>query len=191
MFGHGRSVGSQMEPDRADAPRDAEGCAQITRTFQTQIIMPLMVRAGLAPAEVKTLIATLRDRLDTLESLLSPDDAMPPAPLPVGGVGAGSRSHAGISEPDEIGRNQRSRLRELALLEALEAEHHALPLQQILRALSAAGFEDTSAAVVSQLHRLKKLGVIAQPANGMYALTPDGVLHVRDLRKNFAHLARR
>jgi hypothetical protein len=191
MLGYGRSVGWQSEPDMAEAQNDAGFSSRLAATFQAQIIMPLMGRAGLAPAEVRALIHTLRDRLDTLETLLSPDDMHPGAAAQMNGSAAGAHSHSASPELDDIGRNQRSRVRELALLATLEAEHNALPLQQITRALKDAGFEDTSAAIVSQLHRLKKLGVIAQPANGMYGLTPDGVLHVRDLRKNFGHLARR
>jgi hypothetical protein len=189
MFGYGRSVGSQSEPDMAEAPNDGGFSSRLAASFQAQIIMPLMGRAGLAPAEVKAIIHALRDRLDTLESLLSPDDAHAGAISQANG--SSTAPQPALPDAEEIGRNQRSRVRELALLATLEAEHNALPLQQITRSLKDAGFEDTSAAIVSQLHRLKKLGVIAQPANGMYALTPDGVLHVRDLRKNFGHLARR
>jgi hypothetical protein len=190
MLGHGRSVGSQSEPDMADAPNDTGFSSRLAATFQSQIIMPLMGRAGLAPDEVRGLIHSLRDRLETLESLLSPDDTHAGA-VPQANGNATSLPQPALPEVEDIGRNQRSRVRELALLATLEAEHNALPLQQINRALKDAGFEDTSAAIVSQLHRLKKLGVIAQPANGMYALTADGVLHVRSLRKSFGHLIRR
>jgi hypothetical protein len=191
MFGYGRGIGSQGEPEMAEPPHDIDFSASLSRTFQADIIMPLMGRVGTAPGEVKALIAAFRDRLDTLDSLLSPDEAAPAGHTTKLNGTAATTVAPPASEADEIGRNQRSRVRELALLATLEAEHNALALQQIMRALTAAGFEDTSAAIVSQLHRLKKLGVIAQPANGMYALTPDGVLHVRELRRNFGHLARR
>lgn len=187
MLEQGNRVGSQGEPDMQNGSRDEEFSARLIAAFETHVQLPLMGRSAVDTAEVKGLIDVLRERLDLLGSLLPGQaaarggmrmlpDAAPPQPLPV------------AVEADDIGRNQRSRVRELVLLEALEAEHHALPLAQLTRALTEAGFDDTSAAIVSQLHRLKKLGVIAQPANGMYALTQSGVLHVRDLRRNFAHL---
>ena len=104
---------------------------------------------------------------------------------------AGTMVAAHTSDSDDIGRNQRSRVREMVLLETLETEHHALPLQQLTKALKAASFDDTSSAIVSQLHRLKKVGVIDQPANGMYAITEAGLVHLRLLRKNFGPLIRR
>jgi hypothetical protein len=151
--------------------------------------------AGQMPGEVSTLIATIRDRLDALETLVPGQASSSSSGLRVNGANHAESSAAPYGttslDNDDIGRNQRSRVRELALLATLEAEHNALSLVQITRSLKDAGFEDTSAAIVSQLHRLKKLGVIAQPANGMYALTQTGVLHARELRKHFGHLVRR
>jgi DNA-binding PadR family transcriptional regulator len=54
--------------------------------------------------------------------------------------------------------------------------------------LNQKGFTDSSGAVVSQLHRLKKLGLINQPANGMYEITLDGLGHLRKLRSSFGAL---
>jgi hypothetical protein len=191
MLEHGHRVGSQGEPEMASACGDGEFSSRLVAAFEAHVQLPLMARVAVAPSEVASLIATLKDRLAALESLI-PGQAAPRAAIRSPGNGlalepAGPLPSATV-DADEIGRNQRSRVRELVLLEALEAEHHALPLAQITRALTEAGFDDSSAAIVSQLHRLKKLGVIAQPANGMYALTQEGVLHVRDLRRNFAHL---
>ena len=192
MLGHGRSVGSLSDSAMGEPPQEADFSARLVRAFQSDIIIPLMTRAGVVPAEARALIQMFRDRLETLESLLSPDEGYSTSlQVLTNGHAPQLPPPAAITEAEEIGRNQRSRIRELALLSTLESEHNALPLQQIMRALTAAGFDDTSAAIVSQLHRLKKLGVIAQPANGMYALTQEGVMHVRDLRKNFGHLAKR
>ena len=53
--------------------------------------------------------------------------------------------------------------------------------------LAGRGFRDTSSAVVSQLHRLKKLELIRQPAGstGMYEITNAGLGHARNLRSSF------
>jgi hypothetical protein len=37
---------------------------------------------------------------------------------------------------------------------------------------------------------MKKLGVIDQPANGMYEITQDGLGHLRKLRSSFGALLR-
>ncbi len=166
--------------------------------FQTAILLPLMSRAVIAPDEVHAFIELIRDKLDALASLLPSGNA-----TAIGaGLSANSRPTVALpagssalfippSDADDIGRNQRSRVREMVLLETLESEHHALPLQQLTKALKGANFDDTSSAIVSQLHRLKKVGVIDQPANGMYAITEAGLVHLRLLRKNFGPLIRR
>ena len=79
---------------------------------------------------------------------------------------------------------------EILLLEALAKEARAFPLGQLMRALEERGFSDGSPAVISQLHRMKKLGVIDQPANGMYEITQDGLGHLRKLRSSFGALLR-
>lgn len=188
MLEHVYRVRSQGEPDMAADGYDRDFSGRLVAAFEAHVQLPLMGHVGSAPAEVKALIETFRNRLTALESLV-------PGQVAARSNGTGG-GHALSTEPalaaggdaDDIGRNQRSRVRELVLLEALEAEHHALSLPQLSRALTDAGFDDTSAAVVSQLHRLKKNDIISQPANGMYALTQAGVLHVRDLRRNFGHL---
>jgi hypothetical protein len=183
--------GSEM----ADVPDHADFSSRLVAAFEKHVQLPLMGHAGQMPGEVSTLIATIRDRLDALETLVPGQASSSSSGLRVNGANHAESSAAPYGttslDNDDIGRNQRSRVRELALLATLEAEHNALSLVQITRSLKDAGFEDTSAAIVSQLHRLKKLGVIAQPANGMYALTQTGVLHARELRKHFGHLVRR
>ena len=190
MLEHGHRVGSQTELDRITLANERDFASRLIVAFEAHVQLPLMSRATVAPAEVLDLIERMRERLAALESLI-PGQGAKPAVRPANGFAGGGYAPEPLAngvDGDDIGRNQRSRVRELVLLEALEAEHHALPLAQITRALTEAGFDDTNAAIVSQLHRLKKLGVIAQPANGMYVLTQDGVLHVRELRRNFGHL---
>lgn len=181
------------EMDGDGAPVDFS--SELGAKFQNAILLPLMSRAVVAPNEVHAFIELIRDKLDALASLLPAGTATATCggssgaavALPAGG----SALSVPASDADEIGRNQRSRVREMVLLETLESEHHALPLQQLTKALKGANFDDTSSAIVSQLHRLKKVGVIDQPANGMYAITEAGLVHLRLLRKNFGPLIRR
>lgn len=189
MLQHVDRVGLQGEPDMAAGADHSDFFSRLLADFETHVQVPLMGRVGAAPGEVKGLIETFRGRLAALEMLVPGQPTHRMANGQGNGFnGADQAEAAPVLDTDDIGRNQRSRVRELVLLEALEVEHHPLSLPQLTRALTDAGFDDTSAAIVSQLHRLKKLGVITQPANGMYGLTQDGVLHVRELRRNFGHL---
>ena len=193
MLWRTESVQSQglEEMDGASAP--SEEALELAVKFQTTILLPLMGRAVVAPEEVQALIELMRDKLDTLASLIPNGPAVAFASGVTGPAqrGAPAMPAEAASDADDIGRNQRSRVREMVLLETLESEHHAMPLQQLTKALKSANFDDTSSAIVSQLHRLKKLGVIDQPANGMYAITEAGLVHLRLLRKNFGPLIRR
>jgi len=74
------------------------------------------------------------------------------------------------------------------MLEALAREARPFALQQVVAALDQRGVTDTSGAIVAQLHRLKKLGIIDQPANGMYEITDEGLGHLRRLRSSFGAL---
>ena len=112
----------------SEPPQEVDFTARLLRTFQGEVIMPLMTRAGVAPAEAKALIDVFRERLETLHSLLSPDESMAVVTQPViNGHTPQLPAPPAFTEAEEIGRNQRSRIRELALLSALEAEHNALP----------------------------------------------------------------
>ncbi len=196
MLWRTESVASQGHDEMDGDSGRIDFSSELGAKFQTAILLPLMSRAVVAPDEVHAFIEMMRDKLDALSSL------MPQGGVMRGGAGhasngaaslptAGTMVAAHTSDSDDIGRNQRSRVREMVLLETLETEHHALPLQQLTKALKAASFDDTSSAIVSQLHRLKKVGVIDQPANGMYAITEAGLVHLRLLRKNFGPLIRR
>ena len=182
----------------ADGGVEGEGfVGRLSDAFHRSLFQPMFQRAPLAPSDVRQLIAEFRRKLDLLDEVIAtaePDVANGRAP---GSTARGAAPAAGLdpgeTEPeaddfDDIGRNQRSRLRELVLLEAMARETRPYSLQQLLAALTSKGFADTSGAVVSQLHRLKKLGLINQPANGMYEVTVDGLGHLRKLRSSFGAL---
>lgn len=169
--------------------------ARVSAAFARDVFQPMFQRASSHPADVSRLIAEFRQQLDALGLVIAacPDPARA-SQLPrdglarVNGADHGEADGAPGDDYDDIGRNQRSRLRELTLLEAMARETRPYSLQQLLSALMQKGFEDTSAAVVSQLHRLKKNEVVNQPANGMYEITDVGLGHLRKLRQSFGSL---
>lgn len=184
-----------MSADGADKPvPGGDFVARMSGVFARELYQPMFQRAAQAPGDVRRLIAEFRDKLDVLDAAIATFDA--PESLGAGlspvGVPANdepsSRGRDDRDALDDIGRNQRSRLRELTLLEAMARESRAYSLQQLISALEGKGFGDTPGAVVSQLHRLKKVGVINQPANGMYEITNDGLGHLRKLRSSFGGL---
>jgi hypothetical protein len=169
--------------------------AHIFATFAREVFNPMVAMSGVAPAERRRLLDEIRRRLDVVEQVIATSEAAAyPAPaLPQAHPGSlppeitASDADVDGSTLDEIGRNQRSRVRELVLLEALSRETKAYSLQQLMTALAQRGFQDTPSAVVSQLHRLKKLDLIRQPAGstGMYEITNAGLGHARNLRSSF------
>ena len=167
---------------------------QIARIFAEDVLKAMVDRVGSSPAAIKQLTAEIRTKLDALETLA---DAFPGSGAkPATKIGSADSYAALGPVPDEadgddfddIGRNQRSRLRELVLLEVMAKDHRAYALQQLMTALAAKGFSDTNGAVVSQLHRLKRVGVVDQPGNGMYIITDSGLGHLRRLRSSFGGL---
>jgi len=171
--------------------------ARLSDAFHRSLFQPMFQKAPVAPGEVRQLIAEFRDKLDLLDKVIATaDQGRATGPDRSAAAGRGPIATAGFAEPDgaegddydDIGRNQRSRLRELQLLEAMARETRPYSLQQLLSALAQKGFADSSGAVVSQLHRLKKLSLINQPANGMYEITLDGLGHLRKLRASFGAL---
>ncbi len=190
-----QSVGSHREFDlQGEVDQLAIG-DRLYQSFKTGIMKPLTALSVTAPDDVRQQIERIREQLDALATLI--DDTEPAATVAtMPAVNGASVVAASVATPptphvDDIGRNQRSRVREMLLLETLEADQRAFSLGQLTRALETAGFSDTSAAVVSQLHRLKKLGIIDQPANGMYEITQDGLAQVRRLRRSFGAMLRR
>jgi hypothetical protein len=182
-----------VEAMGADDGEDRAFVDRLSAVFARELFQPMFQRAPQRPADVRALIADFRAKLDALDHVIA--TAGPGLPPPVNG--APSRESPNVafdlgsddsSELDDIGRNQRSRIRELILLDAMARETRPYSLQQLLNALTQKGFQDTSGAVVSQLHRLKKLGLINQPASGMYEITLDGLGHQRKLRASFGAL---
>lgn len=183
----------------ADGTTGAPGndrVAHIFAAFAREVFNPMVALGGVPTVERRRLLDEIRRRLDVVEQVIETAEA---ASFPAHGLPASSAafSNANISASendadnsalDEIGRNQRSRVRELVILEALSLGAKAYALQQIMGALGQRGFkDDTPSAVVSQLHRLKKLGLITQPAGstGMYEITNAGLGHARTLRSSF------
>ncbi len=192
---------------KSEATPTSDFVADGLSVFEREIFEPILERAHECPGDARRLIAALRSKLDPLDKLIaripegsqagngatrSPfaraavDGSSVREPRPTNGAGNGAR--ADLEQLDDIGRNQRSRLRELTLLEFMAQDTRAYSLHQLMAALAAQGFADSSAAVVSQLHRLKQNSVINQPANGMYEITDGGLGHLRHLRASFGAL---
>jgi hypothetical protein len=171
--------------------------ARLADVFARELFQPMFQRAPMAAGDVRQLIGEFRKKLDALDEVIEAADvgareiglALAPSRDVFVSASMTSVPDAGDGEDfDDIGRNQRSRLRELQLLEAMARESRPYSLGQLLAALAQKGFQDTSGAVVSQLHRLKKLALINQPANGMYEITHEGLGHLRKLRSSFGAL---
>jgi hypothetical protein len=166
--------------------------AHIFAAFAREVFNPMVALSGVAASERRRLLDEIRRRLDVVEQVIATAEAatFPATGFAVPGAAglAAEEADADGSALDEIGRNQRSRVRELVILEALAQEAKAYSLQQVMSALAQRGFkDDTPSAVVSQLHRLKKLELIRQPlgSTGMYEITNAGLGHARNLRSSF------
>jgi hypothetical protein len=184
----GLQVGVGMAADR-------EGTAGLERAaiaFQADVLMPLLAASLHHPEDVRHLIESFRERLEALDLLLH-------APSPA--VGAVNGARLGIDDErlartptaaairdEDIGRNQKSRVREMTMLDILAAEARPFSLPQLVRALEERGFDDGQAAIVSQLHRMKKVGLIEQPGNGMYEIREAGLAHLRKLKSSIGAL---
>ncbi len=193
----GAAMAGRDETDDDDFVRHASA------VFASELFKPMFKLATTSPDAVQALIAEFRDKLDALDTVIAACPGQPSGQSlrasRLNGSAHGRESPAHHTPPrsgsdvgdemrDDFGRNQRSRLRELAMLEAMAREARPYALQQITAAIDARGFSDTSGAIVSQLHRLKKLGIIDQPANGMYVITDQGLGHLRRLRTSFGGL---
>jgi hypothetical protein len=169
--------------------------AHIFAAFAREVFNPMVALNGVSAGERRRLLDEIRRRLDVVEQVIATAEAATypsnglqvPAAMAYPAELTAPEAEADVSALDEIGRNQRSRVRELVLLEALSREAKAYSLQQLMGALTQRGFQDTPSAVVSQLHRLKKLDLIRQPvgATGMYEITNAGLGHARNLRSSF------
>ncbi|HEX2843211.1 hypothetical protein [Hyphomicrobium sp.] len=167
---------------------------QIFAAFAREVFNPMVAMTGVPASERRRLLEEIRNRLDVVEQVIATSEAgaYPPAQTGAAAQSPMAPEHdaqdTDASALDEIGRNQKSRVRELVLLETLAREAKAYSLQQLMGALGQRGFGDeTPSAVVSQLHRLKKLELIRQPLGsaGMYEITNAGLGHARNLRSSF------
>lgn len=178
-----------MAADGTTGAPASDQVAHIFAAFARDVFTPMVALSGVPAAERRRLLDEIRRRLDVVEEVIATAEAAAlPAGAAAGANGAGPRTgEADGGGLDDIGRNQRSRVRELVLLEALSREAKAYSLQQLMAALAQRGFHDTPSAVVSQLHRLKKLELIRQPlgSTGMYEITNAGLGHARSLRSSF------
>lgn len=177
-----------MAADGTSGAAPGDRLAPIFAAFVREVFTPLVTLGSTSPAEGKRILDEIRSRLDVVEDVIATTSEAaayraPAAALP--DLAAGEEADGGGL--DEIGRNQRSRVRELVLLESLGRETKAYSLQQLMSALAQRGFQDSPSAVVSQLHRLKKLDLIRQPSGstGMYEITTAGLGHARGLRASF------
>lgn len=199
-FGGGALVSGSPVSNGSAAPlagsaattADAEFASRIKEAFVREVYQPLFQRAAMAPEDVPPVMAEVRKLLDVLQQAIAPFDA---AADPVPGAGPTQplppSAPAQVAAVPDAGRNQRSKVREMVLLDILEREDRACTLQQLMAGLAAKGFADTNAAVVSQLHRLKALGVVSVPGSGIYEITDSGLGHLRKLRSSFGALVPR
>ncbi len=187
-----------MAADGSNGRPTDDKIAQIFSAFTRDVFTPLIALTGVPPAERRKLLAEIRSRLDIVEEVI---DTAAGAGAHAQSAGGRAQALNGAAHPAHdlddddgtgdrdggLGRNQRSRVRELVLLEVLGRDSKAVSLQQLMAALAQRGFNDTPSAVVSQLHRLKKLELIRQPAGstGMYEITNEGLGHGRNLRSSF------
>lgn len=177
-----------MAADGTSGPVAGDRLAPIFSAFVREVFTPLVALSSTEPAEGKRILDEIRSRLDLVADVIATtsEAASYAAPSALA-KGAPPLEEADGAPLDEIGRNQRSRVRELLLLESLGRETKAYSLQQLMAALAMKGFQDSPSAVVSQLHRLKKLDLIRQPSGstGMYEITTAGLGHARSLRSSF------
>jgi hypothetical protein len=177
-----------MAADGTSGPVAADRLAPIFAAFVREVFTPLVTLSSTQPADGKRILDEIRSRLDVVEGVIATTSEAASYALPTQlSKDLASLEEADGAPLDEIGRNQRSRVRELVLLEYLGREAKAFSLQQLMAALAQKGFQDTPSAVVSQLHRLKKLELIRQPqgSTGMYEITTAGLGHARNLRSSF------
>lgn len=188
-------MGDGMAADGTSGVPADDRVAHIFAAFAREVFNPMVALNSVPASERRRLLEEIRRRLDVVEQVIATAEAATYPPPAMGTSTPGidlteltaAETDADGTGLDEIGRNQRSRVRELVLLEALSREAKAFSLQQLMGALTQRGFQDTSSAVVSQLHRLKKLDLIRQPAGaaGMYEITNAGLGHARTLRSSF------
>jgi hypothetical protein len=173
----------------SERPDESKSAAAALTAFETHVTPSLFAAGASGPGALRSAISRLRETLDRFEAVL---------PGAAGGAtcaGEPANGHAASAadtgdELDSLGRNQKARLRELVLLEALADAARPVPIQHLMQALDKRGFDSGQAAVVSQLHRMKTLGTIEVAGSGMYAATPAGREHLHKLKTGLGALLR-
>lgn len=180
-----------MAADGTTGPYVSDQIAQVFAAFAREVFNPLVAMSNVPPQDRRQLVEEIRKRLDLVDQVIETGEVGTAYPRPP--ASADAAIEAAIAQDvnegsafDAIGRNQKSRVRELVLLETLASEAKPFSLQQLLGSLARRGVKDSPSAVVSQLHRMKKPGFIRQPANttGMYEITTAGLGHARSLRSS-------
>lgn len=198
--------GDEMRPGVAAPPED------IADAFTA--LHDLLDEHGLDDPEVAlSLIESFQSDLEALQKVLrrraerkarerggSPP-AAPPAFTPAAGHSPGSVASHGTREAEatsggalgnfdgEIGRNQKSKVRELIVLSLLESKERSFSLKEVLNELNAHGMNPTNSAVVSQLHRLKGQDLVSVSGSGTYSFKADKAsAYLRSLRRDFESL---
>jgi hypothetical protein len=85
---------------------------------------------------------------------------------------------------------QRSMAREIEILRALEDAHGVILLKRLQERLIALGLSEKGgqAAVVTQISRLKKAGLVGSEAQGFYSRTDLGAERLKKMHLNYATL---
>lgn len=175
----------------SERPDESKSADAVLTAFRAHVSPSLFAAGAAGPEELKSALARLRETLDHFEAVL------PGAGSGAGAQGGGepTNGHAApaaeaADDLDSLGRNQKARLRELILLEALADAARPVPIQHLMQALDKRGFDSGQAAVVSQLHRMKTVGTIEVVGSGMYAATPAGREHLHKLKTGLGALLR-
>jgi hypothetical protein len=157
------------------------------RAFDDKVLPELFGAASEDRETARAAIAHIRHKLEQLEALL-PSGAPPASTLR--GAHEASWDAGSVDDTSGLGRNQKAKLRELALLEILANLGRATPIQMVMGEVESRGFKDGQPAVNAHLHRLVKLDLLETPGPGMFVITRDGREHLHKLKAGIGQLAR-
>ena len=178
------------------------------REFRAGTVATLLDHINERPDQVRAFLAGAGEQLAALATLVGGADGSASAAALAGQNGSqpgveahgamsasGAATHAvaraaGLSGRaaygiEQLGRNQRSRVREMLALEALAKAGGACTADELMVAVKDGGLVDTRDALNAQLHRIKKDGLVTQPDTGLYAITDKGRADATALRRIF------
>lgn len=170
--------------------------------FATFVVAPLrhLITSGEVPAhEIQATIEKIADLLGIVTSQASAlvDASDPnkeltrPLAQPHGKAVNGadfSPLEAWLKEARRFAPRQRSLARQIEILQMLDEVKGPIVLSRLHDRLIASGLSDNQAAVVTQISRMKKLGLVLGEAHGLYARTDAGANELIKLRRNYAAL---